>query len=370
MNNLDNYFLKFNEKILFLTLKKVEINNRNYLNLDLPVYAVNLIDDIKNNNLLNSVSKEHFFEGIILLNGINKYFSNIEIINEFLYDSKIDIISFISNKIKYDYKNYDELVYNILLLRGGEQLNKLNFNLEKFYCKLLIDIVDSVDSEYYNIIKSELKNKINSLYNKDPDDPYINLMYGDIYKKESLYIKSKISYEKALKNSQNNQFYNFLRKNIDDIFVKAEIEQILIDLKGFKFENIFKSLEIIKKRNLDGDDYYWIGFIHYKLNEFDLAINYFEKAISLDVNYLNLFLELGISYYKTNSFHEAIRIYNLALKSYPDEENLLFNKILINLKLNNIEDVKKDIDRLLLYEDLNIHIMNDILYLKNLYNLD
>lgn len=78
---------------------------------------------------------------------------------------------------------------------------------------------------------------------------------------------------------------------------------------------------------------------------------------------------MGICYYKNNDIENALRIYEKGLKYYEDDENLMFNKILIDLKLGNLKKAKESIDKLLLYEDLNIHIMNDILYLNNLYNL-
>ena len=39
----------------------------------------------------------------------------------------------------------------------------------------------------------------------------------------------------------------------------------------------------------------------------------------------------------------------------------------MELKLKKYKNAKKDIDKLLLYEDLDNSIMNDILYLKELY---
>lgn len=369
MSILDNYFLNFNNIILFLTLKKIKINNLEYLNIDLPVYSKNLLDNIKNNSFNNEIYNKYFFEGIILLNGINKNFENIELINKYIYFNNLDINKFIENMLKKDYDNFEELIYNVILLKGGEELVKLNLNLKKFYCKVLIDLLSVIENKYNDTLKNEIKIRLNKLLKINENDPYIHMMYGDIYKLESLYIKSKLSYELAIKNSQNNKMISFLRKNIDDISIKCEIEQILVDLKYFKFEKIYKSLNLIKSKKIDSEDNYWLGFIYYKLNEFNSAIYYYEKALNLDINYLNLFLELGISYYKINKLQETVRIYSLGLKTYPDDENLLFNKILVNLKLKNIDEAKNDIDRILMYEDLNIHIMNDVLYLKNLYKL-
>ena len=50
-----------------------------------------------------------------------------------------------------------------------------------------------------------------------------------------------------------------------------------------------------------------------------------------------------------------------------EDEKLLFNKIILELKLKRFKKAKEDIEKLLLYEDIDNSIMNDILYLQELY---
>lgn len=369
MNKLDNFFLKYSDKILFLTVKKININGKSIENIDLPIYHNNLIHNIQNNNFSEEVSVDNFVEGIVLLNGINCKYKGIDLLNDLLKYWKINLEMFLNKYLKYDLLELEDLVYNLLILKGVENIQGLNFKHKSLYCKLLLDLLEYLDIETQNFVINTIKINLNELLKIEQDNAYLHLLYGDVYVYEKFYIKGKISYEIALKNSQNEKISYILRKRLEDIYVKSELEQIMIDLKNFKFDKVYTILNTLCSRNLDSEDLYWIGFSYSKLSDLNEAIKYYEKALKKNANYLNLFLDLGICYYKNNNIENALRIYEKGLKYYEDDENLMFNKILIDLKLGNLKKAKESIDKLLLYEDLNIHIMNDILYLNNLYNL-
>ena len=89
--------------------------------------------------------------------------------------------------------------------------------------------------------------------------------------------------------------------------------------------------------------------------------------MDLNADFLNIFIELGLLYYKTQKIEKSLEIFEKGLSIYIDDEKLLFNKIILELKLKKFKNAKEDMDKLLLYEDLDNSIMNDILYLQELY---
>lgn len=372
MDNLYNYFLRYNEKINFLTIKNIKIENREYTNIDFPINSKVLLKNIKENTFKNEISTKYFIEGIILLNAIDSSFNNIEILNKFLNSFKNDtIINIVKSKLYFKNLTFDNILYNVLILRGLVILNKINDYIKKLYIKNLIMILDYLDENFKALFLNEIKLELSKLFFKNENDPYINILYGDLNLKEKFYIKSNSFYIRALNFSNDRFLKENISNKISSIKVKVEIENLLQLIDKFQYEKALKILSSINDdKNLDKEDYYWIAYSYNKLNETNLAIKYYEKSLKLNADFLNIFIELGLLYYKINKINKALKIFEDGLNIYIDDEKLMFNKIILELKLNMFEKAKKDIDKILLYEDLDNTIMNDILYLKNLYEND
>lgn len=372
MDNLYNYFLRYNEKINFLTIKNIKIENREYTNIDFPINSKVLLKNIKENTFKNEISTKYFIEGIILLNAIDSSFNNIEILNKFLNSFKNDIIiNIVKSKLYFKNLTFDNILYNVLILRGLVVLNKINDYIKKLYIKNLIMILDYLDENFKALFLNEIKLELSKLFFKNENDPYINILYGDLNLKEKFYIKSNSFYIRALNFSNDKFLKENISNKISSIKVKVEIENLLQLIDKFQYEKALKILSSINDdKNLDKEDYYWIAYSYNKLNETNLAIKYYEKSLKLSADFLNIFIELGLLYYKINKINKALKIFEDGLNIYIDDEKLMFNKIILELKLNMFEKAKKDIDKILLYEDLDNTIMNDILYLKNLYEND
>ena len=372
MDNLYNYFLRYNEKINFLTIKNIKIENREYTNIDFPINSKVLLKNIKENTFKNEISTKYFIEGIILLNAIDSSFNNIEILNKFLNSFKNDtIINIVKSKLYFKNLTFDNILYNVLILRGLVILNKINDYIKKLYIKNLIMILDYLDENFKALFLNEIKLELSKLFFKNENDPYINILYGDLNLKEKFYIKSNSFYIRALNFSNDKFLKENISNKISSIKVKVEIENLLQLIDKFQYEKALKILSSINDdKNLDKEDYYWIAYSYNKLNETNLAIKYYEKSLKLNADFLNIFIELGLLYYKINKINKALKIFEDGLNIYIDDEKLMFNKIILELKLNMFEKARKDIDKILLYEDLDNTIMNDILYLKNLYEND
>ena len=365
MDNLYNYFTKFTDKLYFLTVKNIEINEKKYKNIDFPISSNVLLENIKNNKFNKNINLTYFFEGILLLNGIDSDFENIEFLNSFIKSKNINLLDFAKSKIDFNDNNYDTIIYNLLIIRGLINLEKNDDFILKLYTKYLLMILN-YDNSYYNIFINEIKIFLANLENKNEDDFLLNMLYGDLYVNEKFYIKANIFYKKAITNS-NKKIDNIINKKIQDISVKVKIEELLQLVDRFKFEDCYKILENIDNFNLDKEDSYWIGYIYNKLNENEKSIEYYEKSLDLNADFLNIFLELGLLYYKSNKIEKSLKIFEKGLSVYIDDEKLLFNKIVIELKLKKFKNAKDDIDKLLLYEDIDNSIMNDVFYLKELY---
>ncbi len=118
MDNLYNYFKKFSDKVYFLTVKNIEFNEKKYENIDFPISSNVLLENIKNNKFNENINLTYFLEGILLLNGIDSNFENIEFLNDFIKSKNVNLLHFVKSKINFNDNNYDTIIYNLFIWRG------------------------------------------------------------------------------------------------------------------------------------------------------------------------------------------------------------------------------------------------------------
>ena len=126
----------------------------------------------------------------------------------------------------------------------------------------------------------------------------------------------------------------------------------------------------LKEKNLS-ESFYNLGILYQKINNFNLSIEFFERAIHKDNQNYQFFNSIGISYQrifnyakaelayknainlnnksdkaysnlgllkqKSGFYEEAIYYYNLALKLKPNNAGILFNKSLCYLENRNFK---------------------------------
>jgi TPR repeat protein len=70
----------------------------------------------------------------------------------------------------------------------------------------------------------------------------------------------------------------------------------------------------------------------YDKHYFNLAINWYQRALTLDPRNINARTDLGTSYFYTGQPQQAITQYNKALKQNPNNQPTLFNLVVVNLE--------------------------------------
>lgn len=83
---------------------------------------------------------------------------------------------------------------------------------------------------------------------------------------------------------------------------------------------IYKKLTELEPKS--GDNFAFLGFLHYELEEYEEAIENFKKAVSLveDKSFINFLL--GNAYSRTGKIMEAIKYYDLAIFNNLDIYNI------------------------------------------------
>lgn len=65
---------------------------------------------------------------------------------------------------------------------------------------------------------------------------------------------------------------------------------------------------------------------------YNLAINWYQRTLSIDPKNVNARTDLGTSYFYVGQAQEALREYRKALKIAPDHQSTMFNMIIVNLE--------------------------------------
>ena len=125
-------------------------------------------------------------------------------------------------------------------------------------------------------------------------------------------------------------------KNIENINKELNDLDLLFN-KGDYDSVILKSKELIIKFNKVIPIYNYLALSYHNKNQFDLAINVFNKAFEIDSNDITIIINLANTYISSGDFNLAIKFTKLANKIAP--ENLG-----VDFTLSNLIDYSKDKD--------------------------
>ena len=86
--------------------------------------------------------------------------------------------------------------------------------------------------------------------------------------------------------------------------------------------------EYLKAYPNDANAYRNLGFVYKKISNNDLALFNFEKSYTIDSSNIVTKKELALCYHIKKDYINALKYYDFALKSEPDNIELIANKAL------------------------------------------
>ena len=97
--------------------------------------------------------------------------------------------------------------------------------------------------------------------------------------------------------------------------MKFDFSEALILFKSGKLNEV-KNIceEILKKEKNNSQVHNLYAFVLYSLKEFDVAIEYWNKATKINPNYIEAYNGRGNAFIKLQKFDEAIIDFNQAIK--------------------------------------------------------
>jgi tetratricopeptide (TPR) repeat protein len=179
----------------------------------------------------------------------------------------------------------------------------------------------------------------------DPDNPYILVGLGDLYRETRKFVKSISHYERILASDSRNVFalrgigdsyrgmnqhekaipywQSYLECNPEDIQVMTRVGDSYKKLKNLKESERYYQMAL----GLAPDDRYallGIGSLYYKMEKDDEALLYLERLLALDDNYVAVLTMVGNIYRRRKDYDQAIVNYSKAVAYEPENTFALY----------------------------------------------
>ena len=292
----------------------------------------------------------------------NNIFNKIQKINVILASKIYNLINENNSKINKSYSYQKILLEFSVFLEPKMDISKYAlaeiYNFEKTY-KTAFKILDSIpEKSFFSLAANlkklaikkssgmdiEYKTLLFKIINIWPDNKLVLYRLASYYKSKSQYHKSLKIYKKILDHYNSNDrdlflyaanldkigkwkearvlFLELLKKNPQDTFTLNYVSYKL----ALKNQELELALDLIKKALvLDPDNGYFLdtlGWVEYKRNNFNSAVYFLEKSVSILPRSAEVINHLGDCYFMLNRKKEAIFEWNKALK-YETDKNII-----------------------------------------------
>ena len=154
------------------------------------------------------------------------------------------------------------------------------------------------------------------------------------------------------------------------IFDNAEIEEGLYYIGKGNFDKAIQILPRVLAKTKRADAYYYLGVAYQNIGQYENSSLAFENSLEKGGEFRELYNDYSISLYALEKPIEAIEIIKQGLKKYPEDPRMIYNRLQINLSLNNIKKAKEDIENLESYDDLSDEITKNLQIIKNQFNIN
>lgn len=91
-----------------------------------------------------------------------------------------------------------------------------------------------------------------------------------------------------------------------------------------KYSEALESIKTQRDFRTNPECLYAMGYIYYKQNKLDDAIEYYRKTLEIDKNSIKTYINLAAIYGNKGNYEEAIYLYNKAIKLAPENMDLMY----------------------------------------------
>lgn len=342
---LSRLFKRFLDEVVFIELKKNTLSGLAEIpmpeHLVLPVYIEELAQRIKVNDI-EYVPPLAIIKGMVYVIGAGADIPHVDIYKAIL--KKIDI-NIAYSIIEDAFRLAEEMHYPNALLYLNAALEMDHENLDALYnLGRVFDVYSEAES------RPELKKLSKYCFEKcvEKDSTFALGHYhlGIIYYNDENFLKAESCWLTALK-------YDLPEDVREEVVIwLGRVRDRAAYEKGHKLildGRVDEGLEILKSLEEDHDEWwnllFFIGVGYRMLEQFEEALGYFLKVISLNTGHIRTMNEIGICLMALGDFWEAEKYFKEAMRLAPENAELICNMGILHLNRGDDETARSLFDR-------------------------
>lgn len=357
---MEEFLLEQTKELTFLSLDIRELLKDKNVGLDkkaveIPILLEDLSEKLQKNDEEFMLTTEILVKGIAYLLGVDPNFKYREEYIRILENLSPDIgkALLILGNNTLDQK---EKIKGMIFLKGANTLNpddpKALFN----YALALLTMVEElrneedpeslkISRERTGIFQEEARIKLEKLIEIEPDHALAHYHLGFLYKRDSLFQKAEIIWEKAsefgLEEHLEEHVSTLLREIEDLVQYEKGYQKVL---QGDGVSGLKELLELEERYPEWWNLHFFIGLAYRQQEEYAKAITYFQRVLELEERIADPYAEIGISFAAMGKYQKAIEYFEKALQKDPDNGELLSNLAMINLEIRDLKKAEKYIE--------------------------
>ncbi|MDO4595015.1 MAG: tetratricopeptide repeat protein [Tissierellia bacterium] len=366
MNAINDYFKTFSDKLLYLNLKE-NSQYESLKDLELPIYSKDFSEKIKTNELENSLSLETIIDGMLINIAIDPNFKYVDDYIELVQKYVKSIADYTATKAM-EFEKVDEIKAT-LFYRAGYIINPFNnYNAYNYARKLWPIAYNQKEKDKEQFISSAIE-ILQTIIARDEEFPLSYYELANIYVNLGEYVKARNYYNNALRNVENELAKEEIRSKLEQIEDNANIEQAIYYIGKSNYNEAIRLLTKTIAKTKRPDAYYYLAVCYQNINQLENSIQEFLNALDKGGEFKEIYNDLAVSYYLNKENDKALKVLDHALKKYPEDPKLQYNKLQINISSGNLKQAKLELENLLSYDDLSDEIFNNLMIIKEQFKL-
>lgn len=362
---IDEYFLKFTERLAYLDLKE-DVGKKLEITSPMPIRMEDFSKAIKEQDFKEKIDAHYFAKGMIWNLAIDPHFIYA---NEYkkILQKIVKKPSDMAIRLGMEYIKNGENESALIAFRAANILNPSSKFAKSQYANLLWR-TPNLDKETSEAFVKESSKLLEEALRIDDKDPFVNLSLAELNASLAHYNKALSYYQIALSEVENEEFIENVREGMRSIKDEADLENAIYEINRVDYDEALEILYRLESQTNRWDVYYYIGLCKQNMAEYGVAVEAFRKALDKGGNLEDIHNGLVYNLTALGRYEEALEACNLGINIFPAALRLRFNRAVILFQLDKKEEALEDLDFLLAYQDLSDEFFNQIMILREEVN--
>lgn len=340
---LDKIFKDKLDEVVFIELKpdaKVKVNDKELdPKIPLPILLESVVNKVKGVNA-SDITADNLVKGMGFILGVDDDFIHKTYYHDVLLAMDPRVGYFL---LKYglDLANEDKRIHALVYFKSSLLFIEDEINPLINYARCCIELGYEKDETDFMYIE-EAKEVLESLVKKYPDQPYAYYHLGFLYSNENRYKDAETAWVKAIKTNIGENEKHEIVKNLHDLNAKIKFEEghtLVLDGRPEEGLEILLSLE---PEYLDWWNLmFFIGLAYRMTENYELALKYFSKVLTLNTGHTPTYNEMGLCYMTMGRFEEAEKAFKEALKMDRNNGEILCNLGIVYIQTQEYHQAKE-----------------------------